>query len=133
MSGLTTTPEEALARRLDIADRRVILTEARAALEAEGAISPRIADIYIEDVGDKAKIDPATGDAIGIREPLAAWKESHQEFFRQPAQTTATATQTAKGSLAPGELPDLRKLDAKARRAAMDAYKQSLRSKRPVR
>jgi hypothetical protein len=131
MSGLTATPEETLAQRLDTADRRVMRAEAREALQAENVISDRITDLYLEDIRDKAKIDPATGEAVGIREHVAAWKESHQEFFRKPASqaATTTATQTTK----PGELPNLRSLTPKARRAAMEAYKQSMRSTRHIR
>lgn len=92
---------ETLEGRLNVADRRVIRAEAIEALQAEGVIHKRIVDIFLSDVGDKAKIDPKTGDAIGIRENLSQWKEAHKEFFKPPvpatdttAQTTATETQT---------------------------------------
>ena len=85
---------ETLEGRLNVADRRVIRAEAIEALQAEGVIHKRIVDIFLSDVGDKAKIDPKTGDAIGIRENLAQWKEAHKEFFKQPVQSTEIEVKT---------------------------------------
>ena len=73
---------EALESRLNTADKRVIRAEAKEALLAEGVINARVVDLFLADIGDKAKIDPHTGDAIGIRDNLATWKRIKQGFLQ---------------------------------------------------
>jgi len=119
---------ETLEQRLDAADARLIRNEAVSALTAEGAISPRIAEIYLQDV--EARIDPKTGEVVGVREGVAAWKASHADFFAQPTQDATTTSQTAstgtKKATVAG-LPDLHGMSIRDRRAAVEAYRTSLR------
>ena len=140
---------ETLEARLNTADKRVIRSAAVEALQDEGVINKRIVDLFLADLGDKAKIDPNTGDAIGIRENLSTWKESNKDFFKalaeagtQTATTEQTQTETTKKNAtstgastagatgtkqATGGMPNLMDLAPKDRRAAVDAYKKSLR------
>ena len=143
---------EQLETRLNTADKRVIRAEAVEALQEKGVISKRVVSLFLEDLGDKVKIDERTGDPIGIRENLDAWIAANKEFFKlqqeaeadkaddekqkteekEPLKKNATATGASTGGAAgsgknTGGLPDLRNLTPKERKDALDAYKRSLR------
>lgn len=58
----------------------VIRGNAAAALAEAGAVSPRIVDLFLADMGEKLAIDSKTGEMVGL-DNLVAWKEANVAFF----------------------------------------------------
>jgi hypothetical protein len=126
---------ETLASRADAHDRRVIRRDAEQAVLEAGAISPRIADLLLQDI--EPKINPITGEVEGIKECVSKWRESHEAFFNlQPApelHQAGTVAEVSTGALhatVAGGLPDLRPLSPKQRRAAVSQYVTGVRGGR---
>ncbi|MDB5095281.1 MAG: hypothetical protein JWO85_3382 [Candidatus Eremiobacteraeota bacterium] len=150
---------DTVSAQVAASNQRVLRADARDALTAAGALSSRVVDLFLADMGDKVKIDPKTGEPIGIAEALPEWKKANTVLFkaetaeeteaektaRLAAEATAaaaaakgnstakgasTAAATATDTTATGGLPDLRNLTAPQRKVALTAYRNSLRPNR---
>jgi hypothetical protein len=148
----TKTALDAVSSQVQASNQRVLRADARDALTAAGALSSRVVDLFLADMGDKVKIDPKTGEPTGIAEALPEWKTANSTFFKAETATetedekrarlaaeatTARGNSTARGASAAadatttttttGGMPDLTTLTPVERKAAIKAYKNSLR------
>lgn len=76
------TEHQAVSQRVNANEQRAIRGDVRVALTDAGAIHPKIVDLFLSDHKDKVKIDPATGETVGIHENLEAWKTANAVFFK---------------------------------------------------
>jgi hypothetical protein len=136
----TKTALDAVSSQVQASNQRVLRADARDALTAAGALSSRVVDLFLADMGDKVKIDPKTGEPTGIAEALPEWKTANSTFFKAERATETEAARgnsTARGASAAadatttttttGGMPDLTTLTPVERKAAIKAYKNSLR------
>lgn len=71
-----------LQQQVQAQNQRLLRSETRDALRAEGVVHDRIVDLFLADHKDKVSIDQSTGEPVGIKENLAAWKEANAAFFK---------------------------------------------------
>lgn len=147
---------EEVSKKTALSDRRAIRAEVRSAVSRadilEADAEDDIVDLVMRHAGDTIKIDSDSGDVIGVRDAVKAFKDKKPFFFKpvtaakpgetkpgetKPGETkpTATAAGTSPGgeggaATTFGGLPDLRNLTREERKAAIRDHKRSMRGPR---
>ena len=101
-----------------LVDQRAIRAETRAELIKEGAIDTDIVDLLLKASGDAIKIDDKTGEVVGVREAILAYKEKKPSFFKAVTEMIVDKEKTAEEKDAEAKaLEEQKKKDDEAKAA----------------
>ncbi len=73
---------DAVSSQVELTNKRAIRSEAKAAMLEAGVVSPKIVNLFLDEMGEKVAIDKKTGEPVGIHENLPSWIKENAAFFK---------------------------------------------------